>query len=74
VRLWLTQPTTIYPLRFYLRRGFRLNLVRPGAIDEACKGAVNSSTFAVLGLLAGRSRPSSARCGLYRLRSFRQQR
>ena len=38
VRLWLTTTNdNLSALRFYLRRGFRLNQVRSGAIDEARK-------------------------------------
>jgi GNAT superfamily N-acetyltransferase len=37
-RLWLTMTNSNLPaLRFYLRRGFRLMQVRPGAVDEARK-------------------------------------
>jgi GNAT superfamily N-acetyltransferase len=37
-RLWLTMTNANLPaLRFYLRRGFRLMQVRPGAVDEARK-------------------------------------
>jgi hypothetical protein len=37
-RLWLTMTNANLPaLRFYLRRGFRLVQVRPGAVDEARK-------------------------------------
>ena len=37
-RLWLTMMNAnLSALRFYLRRGFRLMQVRPGAVDEARK-------------------------------------
>jgi len=37
-RLWLTMTNgNLSALRFYLRRGFRLNRVRPGAVDAARK-------------------------------------
>jgi len=58
-RLWLTMTNSnLSALRFYLRRGFRLMQVRPGAVDEARKTeAFHSDGRRVWNPHARRTRP-----------------